>query len=399
MLRPDTFALTALLALLTALGPVSTDMYLPSLPEIGRVLGASIAHVQLTISVYLAAFAVGQLLYGPISDRLGRKPVLISSLVLYSAASLGCAAAATIELLIAARALQAFGGAGVIVVARAIVRDLYEGPRAGRELSIMGTIMGVAPIVAPVVGGLVQTAFGWRANFALALAFGLVACIIVWKKLPETLRQRSGVPLSLPGMMRAYAAFARSRVFVAHLALVSLSYAGLFAWLSGASFVLQDLYGLTAFEFGFAFAGGSLGYVVGTALAARLVVRQGLDPVIGLGSCALALGGLAMVAGVALEWSWVFAMVLPIALYLTGLGLTLPQGIAGALSPFAERAGAASSVLGFVQQSCAALLGVVVGHLLGRSAWPLAAAIAAMGCLTILVWTFTRGARGAKSAR
>jgi DHA1 family bicyclomycin/chloramphenicol resistance-like MFS transporter len=178
-----------------------------------------------------------------------------------------------------------------------------------------------------------------------------------------------------------------------------LSYAGLFAWLSGASFVLQDLYGLTAFEFGFAFAGGSLGYVVGTALAARLVLRQGLDRVIGLGSSALALGGLAMVMGVALESSWVFAMVLPIALYLTGLGLTLPQGIAGALSPFAERAGAASSVLGFVQQSGAALLGVAVGHLLGRSAWPLAAAIAAMGCLTVLVWALTRVARTAKSAK
>jgi DHA1 family bicyclomycin/chloramphenicol resistance-like MFS transporter len=399
MLRPDTFALTALLALLTALGPVSTDMYLPSLPEIGRLLGASIAHVQLTISVYLAFFAVGQIVYGPVSDRLGRKPVLMGSLILYSAASLGCAAAATIELLIAARAMQALGGAGVIVVARAIVRDLYEGPRAGRELSMMGTIMGIAPIVAPVVGGLMQTVFGWRANFALALAFGLIACAIVWRKLPETLRQRAEMPLSLVGMLRTYGVFARSRVFLAHLALVTLSYAGLFAWLSGASFVLQDLYGLTAFEFGFAFAGGSLGYVLGTTLATRLVVRYGLDRVIGLGSLALALGGLAMVAGVVLQWSWAFAMVLPIALYLTGLGLTLPQGIAGALSPFAERAGAASSVLGFVQQTFAALLGVALGHLLGDSAWPLAAAIAAMGCLTILVWALTRAARTAKLAK
>ena len=160
MLRPGTFALTLLLSFLTALGPLSMDMYLPSLPDIGRTLQVPVLQVQLTISSYLFGFAVGQIFYGPVSDRLGRRPVLLAALVVYALATVGCAAAQSINALIALRFLQALGGAGAIVLARAVVRDLYSGVRAGRELSLMGAITGVAPIVAPVVGGVLQTFFG-----------------------------------------------------------------------------------------------------------------------------------------------------------------------------------------------------------------------------------------------
>src|SRR5664280_2007072 len=144
MLRPGTFALTVLLAALSAIGPLTTDMYLPSLPDIARLLGASTAQVQLTISAYLFGFAIGQILYGPLADRHGRKPVLLAAMGLYCAASLACALSTSIEMLIAARALQALGGAGGIVLARAIVRDLYSGARAGRELSLIGAVMAVS---------------------------------------------------------------------------------------------------------------------------------------------------------------------------------------------------------------------------------------------------------------
>jgi DHA1 family bicyclomycin/chloramphenicol resistance-like MFS transporter len=168
----------------------------------------------------------------------------------------------------------------------------------------------------------------------------------------------------------------------------------LFAWISGASFVLQNLYGLTAFDFGFYFAVGSLGYLAGTSLAAKLVLRLGLDRTIGLGSAALALGGLAAMGAVGLGFTHALSLVLPVAVFLAGLGMVLPQSIAGAMSPFPERAGAASSLFGFVQQTAAALCGAVVGWLLGESAWPLAGAIAAMGCTTLLLWFATRGLRG-----
>lgn len=393
MLRPGTFALTALLAALTAIGPLSTDMYLPSLPDIVRLLDASTAQGQLTISAYLIGFAVGQIFYGPLSDRHGRKPVLLGAVMLYCLASLACALATSIEMLIAARALQALGGSGCIVLARAIVRDLYSGARAGRELSLIGSVMALAPVLAPIAGGMLQTGFGWRSIFLTLVASGLAGVSIVWMLLPETLGERAAEPVSPASMLRSFRMIGRSPVYLAYLGLASTSYAGLFAWISGASFVLQNLYGLSPFDFGIAFALSSLGYMTGTGLAARLVLRLGLDGTIGLGGCAVSAGGLAMVAAVALGFTSAAALVIPMAIYLAGLGMVLPQAIAGAMTPFPERAGAASALLGFIQQCAAALCGAVVGLLLGDSAWPLAVAVAAMGLATLGLWMSTRRLR------
>src|SRR6185503_8879813 len=173
MLRPGTFGLTVVLAVLTGIGPLTTDMYLPSLPSIANELRAPVAQVGLTISAYLIGFAFGQLIYGPVSDRHGRKPVLLGALLVYFAASLVCALSTSIEMLIAARFVQALGGAGGIVLTRAIVRDLYSGPRAARELSLIGSVMALAPVLAPLLGGVLQTAFGWRSIFILLTVAGI----------------------------------------------------------------------------------------------------------------------------------------------------------------------------------------------------------------------------------
>ena len=393
MLRPGTFALTVLLAALTAIGPLTTDMYLPSLPDIARLLGATTAQTQLTISSYLIGFAVGQIFYGPLADRHGRKPVLLGAMVLYCAATLACALSTSIELLIAARALQAIGGSGGIVLARAIVRDLYSGARAGRELSLIGAVMALAPVFAPLIGGVLQTAFGWRSVFFTLLAGGLAGAAIVWPLLPETLATRAAEPVSPVTMLRSYRVVARNPAYLAHLGLATTSFAGLFAWISGSSFVLQYLYGLTPFQFGVAFAVGSVGYMAGTMLAARLVMRHELDRTLGYGAAAMAAGGVAMVLAVAFALTSAAALVLPMSLYLAGLGMVLPQAIAGAMTPFPERAGAASALLGFVQQSAAALCGALVGALLGATAWPLAGIIAVMGCATLALWIATRALR------
>jgi DHA1 family bicyclomycin/chloramphenicol resistance-like MFS transporter len=390
MLRPDTLALTALLALLTAVGPMSVDLYLPSLPELGRVFGASVPQVQLTLSGYLLCFAIGQIVFGPISDHVGRKPVLLAALSLYVAICLSCMFATSIEMLIALRCLQALGVAGAPVLARAIVRDLYHGVRAGRELARMGSITALAPVVAPSLGGVLQSTFGWRASFLGMAVLGLCAILLVIRLLPETIKHRPQEPISLSSVVRGYGIFLRHRTFRIYLAIVAASYGGLFAWISGSSFVLQDLYGLSPLLFGLVFAAATLGYGAGTLLAARLVVRIGIDRTIVCGGVALAVGGLAMAAAIAMGATSPAALALPMALYLCGLGLAMPQSMAGALMPFPERAGAASSLLGFLQQTTASAIGILVGQMLGASALPLAVIIGAMGVLALALALFKR---------
>src|SRR5580704_10696411 len=335
MLTPGTFALTLLLSFLTALGPLSMDMYLPSLPDIGRALHAPTLHVQLTISSYLFGFAVGQIFYGPISDRIGRKPVLLTALVLYGVASIGCAAAQSIHGLIAMRFAQAVGGAGAIVLARAVVRDIYSGARASRELSVMGAITAFAPIVAPTIGGVLQVLFGWRAIFLMLVIFAAVAAVVAARLLPETLHTRTSGPFSLRTMAGLYRSVIVHRGFLANLGIMTTSFIGLFAWVSGAPVVLQGArYGLSPITFGVTFAMGAGGYMLGTYIAARIVMRFGLDRMMGIGTAIMALGGLTMVVVVATGLANPVWFVGAMTIYLAGLGFALPASMAGALTPF-----------------------------------------------------------------
>jgi MFS transporter, DHA1 family, multidrug resistance protein len=396
MLRPGTFALTLLLSFLTALGPLSMDMYLASLPDIARTFGAPTVQAQLTISSYLFGFAIGQMIYGPISDRFGRKPVLLAALVLYGAASVGCVLTQSIHGLIGMRFAQAFGGAGAIVLARAVVRDLYSGVRAGRELSLMGAITGIAPIVAPMIGGVLQTAFGWRSNFVLLIVFAVIASTAAATLLPETLRRRVPGPFSLGEMGELYRSVLVHRGFLAYLGILATSFVGLFAWVSGAPIVMQNgSYALTPLVFGFTYAVATAGFLLGTAIGTRIVMRAGLNRMIGAGTAVLAAGGLIMVAVVALGLTNVIWLVIAMTIYLTGLGLALPSAMAGALTPFPDRAGTASSLMGFAQQGVAAVAAAAIGLSLGHSAWPVAGAVAFTGCLSFLIWLFTRRARAA----
>jgi DHA1 family bicyclomycin/chloramphenicol resistance-like MFS transporter len=234
---------------------------------------------------------------------------------------------------------------------------------------------------------------GWQANFYLMAAFGLYAFAMVTLLLPETLDRPPPGAMSLSSVLRGYGQFLRHRGFLSYLAILSAAYGGLFAWISGSSFALQVLYGQSALAFGFTFAASTLGYLVGTLIAAKLVSRLGLERTIMWGGVGLAAGGLAMLIATAMELRSPLALALPIAVYLVGLGLAFPQSIAGALTPFPDRAGAASSVLGFVQQVVASVIGIVVGHSLSQSALPLAAIIAVLGVLALALAVFNRSWR------
>jgi MFS transporter, DHA1 family, multidrug resistance protein len=394
-LRPDTLAMTVCLALLTALGPLSTDMYLPSLPAIARELRATTAQTQGTLSIFLLGFAAGQFVYGPVSDKVGRKPVMLAGLALFIAASLACTLAPSVEVLTAARFVQALGASGPIVLGRAVVRDLYEGPRAGRELSRMGTVMGLVPAIAPIGGGLLQEWSGWRSTFAVTVLLGLALGAVVVALLPETLRKRAAAPLSFANVLRGFGSLLRHPGYRVYVALCSLAYGGLFAFISGSSFVLQGVYGLEELPYAFSFAFVVLGYIAGTLLAQRLVVRRGLDGTIALGVAAMALGGGAMLVLVLWGAPSLLAITAPMAVYTAGVGLTMPQTLAAAMMPFPDRAGAASSLLGICQMTFAALVGAGVGQALGGSALPLPFAIAAIGAVALLLFLGSAGVRGA----
>lgn len=393
-LRPDTLAMTAVLALLTALGPLATDMYLPSLPAIAREFATTAAAVQTTLSAFLFGFAAGQLVYGPLSDKHGRKPVLLAGLALFMVATAACALAPSVEALIAARFAQALGASGPIVLARAVVRDLYDGPRAGRELSRMGTIMGLVPAIAPVIGGFLQSWLGWRSVFFVALAGSLLLGAVVVAALPETLRTRAPGPVSPLAIARGFRALLKHRAYRVYVGLSALTYTGLFAFISGSSFVLQGIYGLNEVAFGFSFAAVVVGYIAGTVLAQHLIGRRGLDGLIALGVGCLLVGGLAMLALVLIGTGSPLEIIMPMAIYTVGVGLTMPQSAAAAMMPFPDRAGAASSLLGICQMTLAALVGLFLGQMLRGSAVPLPATIAVLGVMAFLLFRLTPGIRG-----
>ena len=247
MLRPGSLALTLLLAMLTGLGPLSVDMYLASLPSIGRLLDAPTSQVQLTISAYLVGFAIAQVFYGPLSDRHGRRPVLLVALGIYLAGDArlrdgvfhrDADRRALSSRRWAARARACWRAPWCATCTRA--------PASAASLPRMAAIMALAPLVAPLIGGVLQTVFGWRSNFVVLFCFGAAAWIMVWFLLPETLRQRAPEPVSIASTLRSYRRFLADRGFVIHLGIATCCLCGLFAWISSAAFVLQDIYGLSA---------------------------------------------------------------------------------------------------------------------------------------------------------
>ena len=351
-------ALTLLLALLTAVGPLSTDMYLPSLPAIGTALDGTTSMVQLTLSVFIAGFAFGQIFYGPLSDRYGRKPVLIVGLIGYLAGSIACALAQHIEALIIARFFQALGASAAIVLARAVVRDLFEGDKAARLLSLMGALMGVVPLIAPVLGAVLEVKFGWRASFALTSVISailLIACLLF---LPETLPTDRQRRWSFSGMIFDFSSLLRHLVFLRYTASFCLAYGGLFVLISTSSFVFQNHFALSELQFGFAFSVCVAGYITGTLIGARVSGKYDIEALTYLGSMLLGGSGLVMIVLSFASEQQVWHLLLPLFVSMMGVGFVMPQSMAGGLTPFPQMAGTASSLMGFLQNIIAALFGI-----------------------------------------
>ncbi len=376
MARAESLIVSVLLTAMVALGPISTDLYLPSLPAIGAAFGVSNAEVQLTLSVFLAGFAVSQLVYGPLSDRFGRRPVILGGLALYLLATIVCAFAGSIEVLILARFLQALGACVGPVLGRAVVRDIYGRERAARMLSYMGMAMALAPAFGPILGGFLEVWFGWRANFAALAAFAVATLAGALVTLPETNRWKSPDATRPGHLLATYLGLLRHRSYIGYVLVTACTYAGIFSFISGSAFVLIGLLGLSPDVYGFCFAAIVVGYMAGTFLSGRLTLALGLERMVQLGTAVQVAGGAAGLGLLLLDSVTLAGIVLPVVVFMLGTGLAMPNAQAGAIGPFPRAAGSASALLGFFQMGLAALVGIAVGHGSGESAFAMMAAIA-----------------------
>jgi DHA1 family bicyclomycin/chloramphenicol resistance-like MFS transporter len=355
--------LPVLLGFLTAVGPISTDMYLPSFPALEQALGVPTGSAQITLATWFAGLAVGQITQGSLSDRFGRRGPLIVGTMLYTIGSAGCALAPNLFWLSAARAVAAIGASASMVIPRAMVRDLSDGLAAARLMSKLMLVMGVAPILAPSLGSAVLGIASWRAIFWFATAYGVVAGIAVWLALPETLPERHRVKLGLAGLVQRYVSIARERVFLTHAVLGGAGFFGMFAYIGGSSPVFIEGLGLSTAQYALVFSLCAGGYIAATQVNSRILPRFGMFRVI-RAATRLYWGAAAVLAAVAFSGhASAPALIVPIFVSMTCMGFVMPNTTVSALSRHAAHAASASALMGTMQFMMGAVSGVVIGLL------------------------------------
>ena len=368
------------LGMLSMFGPISLDLYLPALPALATDLAASTSAAQLSITACLLGLATGQLVAGPLSDQFGRRRPLVVGLVIYLLASAACALAPTIEVLVVLRLVQGLAGAAGIVVARAVARDLYSGRRLVIIFSRLILVNGLAPVLAPVIGGQLVRVTSWRGIFLVLAAFGVVLLAAGVFGVPESLpreRRRAG---GVRDTLRSFRTLLGDRLFVAVVLAAGLAGASMFAYIAGATFVLQRLFGLSAQQFSFAFGSNALGIMILGQVGARLAHRWSPHRVMALGLVMNLVGATGLVVTVLVGLGLPFLLG-SLFVMVSALGLVFPTSTALALADYPDRAGAASSLLGLGQYILGAIVAPLVGLAGEDSAVPLG--IVAVSCSAV----------------
>ena len=377
--------LVAILGALSAFGPLSNDMYLPAFPSISANLHASASSVQLTLAACMVGLALGQLIAGPFSDSLGRRGPLLVGLAVFTVFSAVCALAPSVYLLTVFRFVQALGGAAGLVIANAAVRDRYSGSMMSRFLSLLMLINGTAPILAPIIGGQILRFTSWRGVFWTLTAIGFVLLVVSAFWLAESLPVERRRPAHLSVTLRAYRELLADRVFVGYALSGGMAFAAMFAYISGSSFVLQNVFSLSPQGFSLVFAVNGLGIVVAGQVNGRLVRRFAARRLLFAGLCISATGGVLLLVGVLAGAG--LPVVLPaLFLVVSSIGLVAPNSLTMALANYGDRAGTASSLVGVLQYIFGGLMAPVVGLGGVHTALPMALVIVVLPLGGLLIF-------------
>ncbi len=369
---PVRWWLPLLLGVLSAVGPLSTDMYLPGFPEIEAAFDRPAGTAQITLAAWFAGLAAGQMMQGPLSDRFGRRGPLLAGALLFTAASAACALAPNLAALTVARAVAAFGGSACMVIPRAIVRDLADGHEAARLMSQLMLVMGAAPILAPTLGGIVLAVSSWRAIFWITTAFGALCMLLVGLLVPDTLPPKYRQRLRPAELIVRFGTIAVERSFITHALQGGFALFGLFAYISGSPPIYIQMFGLAPEQYGIIFGLCAAGYIGASQVNARILPRFGFSRVLRTGSwvAVAAAAVLSLVAFVGLRQLW--AIALPIFVFMSSLGFVTPNATIGALARHPAQAGTATALMGTLQFLLGAASGLLVGLLDDGTARPMA---------------------------
>jgi MFS transporter, DHA1 family, multidrug resistance protein len=387
--------LVILLGALTALAPVSIDMYLPALPTISAAFAAEPGHVQLSLASFFLGLATGQAFYGPISDRFGRKRPLYAGLTLFGLASAGCALSTSIDMLIVLRFFQALGACSGQVVARAVVRDLFEGRDSARVFSLLLLVMGVSPILAPLVGGQIIRWFEWRVVFWVITGLALLVMASVGARLRETHRHEHKRSLRLSKVLAVYGALLKDRTFVGYALTGGLAMGGLYTYIVATPFVFIELFHVPAGRFGLFFGANAIGLILASQINVRLVQRYETESIIRSVLLFEVVVGLLLLTGTVSGVLGLYGTALLLFLYIASVGCLFPNTTAMAMAAHGDKAGSASALVGTLQFALAAIAASAVGAANNGTALPMAAVIAACGGAAFLFYFgLVRGEKG-----
>lgn len=390
------FRTILILGALSAFGPLAIDFYLPAFPAMALAFGTDENHVQMTLAAYFLGLSIGQLAYGPVADRFGRRIPLLTGVGLFTAASVACAYAPNLEWLIGARFVQALGGCAGMVISRAVVSDKCDAVGSAKVFSQLMLVMGLAPILAPLLGGLLVNTTGWQSIFLALTGFSALAGLAVATGLPESLPAH--VPRQpLSGALRQYGRLLADPIFLGHALTGGIAIAGMFAYIAGSPFIIIKLYGVPAEHFGWLFGTNAAGFILVAQVNARLLAKRGPAFLLARAVWVYLAAGVTLLAVSSLHTAQLWPLLIPLFICIASLGCISPNAAACAMSGQGGRAGSASALLGCLQFSVAAGASALVGVLHDGSAVPMAMVISLCGILVVSAAMLTRRLQNARA--